>query len=106
VYTVGTSYAELTRLERVAKDEVVVPRLSVSRSTGVFTRSSSETIRGRLVDPGGSDTVTVVGHRVKIDAKGRFHASVHLHRGRNKILVKVVDSGGNTVQVVIRITRR
>jgi len=106
VYAVGISYAELRRLERFAKDEVVIPRLSVSRSTGVFTRASTETIRGRLADPGGSDAVTVNRHRVRVRSNGRFSYSIGLHKGHNTFTVRAVDSAGNTAQVVIHIVRR
>jgi hypothetical protein len=105
IYGFGETYAELARLERFTRDEAVAPRLSVGRIPRA-TAAATLRISGTMTDPAGIDVVTVNGHRVRVDARGRFASTVHLRRGGNVVTVKVVDSARNQATVVIRVRRR
>jgi hypothetical protein len=106
IYDVAGSVGEARRIERVGRDAAIVPSVSAHVVGGAVTSFARVTVAGRVVDPAGIDVVSVAGRRITVGAGGRFRVSVRVHRGRNTLVAKVVDSAGNTSTATLRVVRR
>ncbi len=90
--------AALTPLVRSERDRFFKPSLSLlTPRSGVTATRSPITVRGVATDRIGIGSVSVNGHRAKLERDGGFAASVRLRAGRNRIDVTAYNLAGNTV---------
>jgi hypothetical protein len=84
-----------------------VPRLEISlpdMTRGTISISTNETeLSGRVLPVDNEQLLLVEGHRVTIDDQGRFHDTLHLVPGTNRVVVTAVGRNEMVQSMIISI---
>jgi hypothetical protein len=89
----------------VTPPQIVIFSHDTSRAIKVVQKQKKISIKGRATDKNGIVEVIVNNKEASLDEKGNFNADIYLGMGKNKIVVRAMDTFENVADRTFTITR-